>query len=139
MSQITLWKSIKGLSSQFPSFTSLLLYTFILVAEELCQYSRKMCSRRPCHSHETSCHRSHSSCHDSGPSCHDSGPSCHYTIQRQPVQKYNYVTPCCPAVQPCCPPVQPCYPAVQRYCPQVPYCPQYTKNICKLPPMCPKY
>lgn len=33
MSQITLWKSIKGLSSQFPSFASLLLYTFIPVAE----------------------------------------------------------------------------------------------------------
>uniref|UniRef100_A0A663M4U8 Epidermal differentiation protein n=1 Tax=Athene cunicularia TaxID=194338 RepID=A0A663M4U8_ATHCN len=85
-----------------------------------------MCSRRPCHSHETSCHESHSS-------CHDSGPSCHYTIQRQPVQTYSYVTPCCPPVQAYCPPVQ-------RYCPPVqPYCPQYTKNICKLPPTCPKY
>lgn len=33
MSQITLWKSIKGLSSQFPSFASLLRQTFLPVAE----------------------------------------------------------------------------------------------------------
>lgn len=33
MSQITLWNSIKALSSWFPSFASLLLYTFISVAE----------------------------------------------------------------------------------------------------------
>ncbi|KAM9251735.1 uncharacterized protein FYN16_013468 [Cariama cristata] len=91
-----------------------------------------MCSRRPCHSHETSCHGSHSS-------CHDSETTCHYTIQRQPVQKYAYVTPCCPPVQPCCPPVQRYCPPMQRYCPPVPYCPQYTKTICKLPPTCPKY
>ncbi|XP_041259999.1 putative small proline-rich protein 5 [Onychostruthus taczanowskii] len=96
-----------------------------------------MCSRRSCHSHETSCHESHSS-------CHDSRPSCHYTIQRQPVQKFTYVTPCCAPVQPCyppmqryCPPMQPCCPPVQRYCP--PVCPQATKNICKLPPSYPKY
>ncbi|KAM6190090.1 uncharacterized protein WM294_013601 [Sarcoramphus papa] len=98
-----------------------------------------MCSRRSCHSHETSCHESRSSCHGSHSSCHDSGHSCHYTIQRQPVQKYTYVTPCCPPVQPYCPPVQRYCPPVQRYCPPVPYCPQYTKNICKLPPTCPKY
>ncbi|XP_023797633.1 late cornified envelope-like proline-rich protein 1 [Cyanistes caeruleus] len=82
-----------------------------------------MCSRGSCHSHETSCHESHS--------------SCHYTIQRQPVQKFSYVTPCCPPVQRYCPPVQPCCPPVQRYCP--PVCPQVTKNICKLPPSYPKY
>ncbi|XP_048144823.1 putative small proline-rich protein 5 [Corvus hawaiiensis] len=89
-----------------------------------------MCSRRSCHSHETSCHESSSS-------CHDSGPSFHYTIQRQPVQKFSYVTPCYPPVQPCYPPVQPCYPPMQRSCP--PLCPQVTKNICKLPPSYPKY
>lgn len=33
MSQINLWKSIKAFSSQFPSFASLLLNTFIPVAE----------------------------------------------------------------------------------------------------------
>ncbi|XP_053907221.1 putative small proline-rich protein 5 [Cuculus canorus] len=132
MSQITLRKSIKGLSAWFPSLASRLLYSFIPVAEGLCQYSRKMCSRRSCHSHETSCHEPHSS-------CHDSGSSCHYTIQRQPVQKFSYVTPCCPPVQPYCPPVQPYCPPVQRYCPQTPYCPQYPKNICKLPPTYPKY
>lgn len=33
MSQIKLWKSIKGFSSQFPLFASLLLNTFIPVAE----------------------------------------------------------------------------------------------------------
>ncbi|KAM9514777.1 uncharacterized protein ACIB01_018339 isoform 2-T2 [Guaruba guarouba] len=98
-----------------------------------------MCSRRACHSHETSCHESHSS-------CHDTGSSCHYTIQRQPVQKFNYVTPCYPPVQSYCPPVQSYCPPVQRYCPpvqcyypQAPFCPQYTKNICDLPPKCPKY
>nr|XP_014129501.1 late cornified envelope-like proline-rich protein 1 [Zonotrichia albicollis] len=103
-----------------------------------------MCSRGSCHDYESSCHGSRSS------SCH-SGPSCHYTIQRQPVQKFSYVTPCCPPVQPCyppvqrycppvqryCPPVQPCCPPVQRYCP--PVCPQVTKNICKLPSSYPKY
>ncbi|KAM6999097.1 uncharacterized protein RBU47_011931 [Passerculus sandwichensis] len=96
-----------------------------------------MCSRGSCHSHETSCHESRSS-------CHDSGASCHYTIQRQPVQKFSYVMPCCPPVQPCyppvqryCPPVMPCCPPMQRYCP--PVCPQVTKNICKLPSCYPKY
>ncbi|KAM6039387.1 uncharacterized protein VSU04_015293 [Chlamydotis macqueenii] len=98
-----------------------------------------MCSRGSCHSHETSCHGSRSSCHESHSSCHDLRPSCHYTIQRQPVQKFTYVTPCCPPVQPYCPPVQPYCPPVQRYFPSVPYCPQYSKNICKLPPTCPKY
>jgi len=33
MSQITLWKSIKALSSQFPSLASLLPQTFIPVAK----------------------------------------------------------------------------------------------------------
>ncbi|KAM9626015.1 uncharacterized protein ACIBXB_019219 [Morphnus guianensis] len=98
-----------------------------------------MCSRGSCHDYESSCHRSRSSCHGSHSSCHNSGPSCHYTIQRQPVQKYNYVTPCCPAVQPCHPPVQRYCPPIQHYCPPAPYCPQYTKNICKLLPSYPKY
>uniref|UniRef100_A0A8C6N9F8 Uncharacterized protein n=1 Tax=Melopsittacus undulatus TaxID=13146 RepID=A0A8C6N9F8_MELUD len=132
MSQINLWKSIKGFSSQFPSFASLLLNTFIPVAEGLCQYSGKMCSRRACHSHETSCHESHSS-------CHDTGSSCHYTIQRQPVQRFTYVTPCYTPVQSYCPPVQRYCPPMQRYCPPAPFCPQYTKNVCDLPPKCPKY
>ncbi|XP_030321126.1 putative small proline-rich protein 5 [Calypte anna] len=91
-----------------------------------------MCSRGSCHSNETSCHGSRSS-------CHDSGPSCHYIIQRQPVQKFTYVTPSCPPVQSYCPPVQRYCPPVQRYCPPAPYCPQYSKNTCNLPPKCPKY
>uniref|UniRef100_A0A8C3PKJ9 Epidermal differentiation protein n=1 Tax=Calidris pygmaea TaxID=425635 RepID=A0A8C3PKJ9_9CHAR len=91
-----------------------------------------MCSRGSCHDYSSSCHESSSSCHGSRSSCHDSRPSCHYTIQRQPVQKYSCVTPCCPPVQQYCPPLQ-------QYCPPVPYCPQYTKNICYLPPKCPKY
>ncbi|KAM6106512.1 uncharacterized protein FYW35_011949 [Pterocles gutturalis] len=98
-----------------------------------------MCSRGTCHDYESSCHRSRSSCHGSHSSCHDSGLSCHYTIQRQPVQKVTYVTPCYTPVQSYCPPVQPYCPPMQRYCPPVPYCPQYTKTICKLPPSCPKY
>ncbi|XP_027560595.1 putative small proline-rich protein 5 [Neopelma chrysocephalum] len=97
-----------------------------------------MCSRGSCHDYESSCHGSRSSCHRSR-SCHDSGPSCHYTIQRQPVQKFSYVTPCCPPVQRYCSPLQSYCPPVQRYCPPAPYCPQYTKNICKMPPMYPKY
>uniref|UniRef100_A0A8C9N728 Epidermal differentiation protein n=1 Tax=Serinus canaria TaxID=9135 RepID=A0A8C9N728_SERCA len=70
-----------------------------------------MCSRGSCHDYESSCHGSRSSCH--------SGPSCHYTIQRQPVQKFSYVTPCCTPVQPCYPPMQRYCPPVQRYCPPV--------------------
>ncbi|XP_047905104.2 putative small proline-rich protein 5 [Anser cygnoides] len=133
MSQITLWNSIKALSSWLPSFASLLLYTFISVAKGLCRLPRKMCSRGSCHSRETSCHGSRSS-------CHDSGSSCHYTFQREPVPQFPCVTPCCTPVQRYCPPVQTYCPPVQRYCPPVqPYCPQYTKNICKLPPTYPKY
>ncbi|XP_025936680.1 putative small proline-rich protein 5 [Apteryx rowi] len=91
-----------------------------------------MCSHGSCHDYESSCHSSRSSCHGARSSCHDSEPSCHYIIQRQPVQKYIYVSPCCPPVQRYCPPLL-------QYCPPVPCCPQYTKNICKLPPSCPKY
>nr|XP_054507388.1 putative small proline-rich protein 5 [Agelaius phoeniceus] len=97
-----------------------------------------MCSRSSCHDYESSCHGSRSS-------CHEPEPSCRY-VQRQPVQKCTYVTPCCPPVQRYCPPAVPCCPPVQRYCPpavpccpQVPYCHQYTKNIWSLPPACPKY
>uniref|UniRef100_A0A8B9QPI0 Epidermal differentiation protein n=1 Tax=Apteryx owenii TaxID=8824 RepID=A0A8B9QPI0_APTOW len=89
--------------------------------------------------YESSCHSSRSSCHGTRSSCHDSGSSGYYTIQRQPVQKYTYASPCCPPVQRCCPPVQRYCPPLQQFCPPVPCCPQYTKNICKLPPQCPKY
>ncbi|KAM8794388.1 uncharacterized protein ACNFOS_012307 [Eudromia elegans] len=98
-----------------------------------------MCSRGTCHDYESSCHGSRSSCHGSRSSCHDSGSSCHYTIQVQPVQKYGYVTPCCPPVQRYCPPVQRYCPPLLQYCPPAQYCPQYSKNICKLPSSYPKY